>query len=79
MNFPTLHCKCPNEHEWASLIPKQYVAIKDLECPHCNQPACQIKAGDWRTLEEVKKAYGSSQDSGDTKQDKKSIMSGGEY
>jgi hypothetical protein len=54
--FPMLHCRCPNNHVWASLIPKDWFFIKDMECPRCGEPAHAMKAGDWKDIEEIKKA-----------------------
>lgn len=56
MNFPTLHCRCSKGHTWATLIPSNWFKLKDVECPHCDEPAVEMKAGDWKTLEEIKKA-----------------------
>jgi hypothetical protein len=56
MKFPTLHCRCPNNHTWGTLVPINWFRLVDLNCPHCDQPADTMKAGDWRNLDEVKKA-----------------------
>lgn len=57
MQFPTLHCRCPNGHIWASLVPQKWFELKDIQCPECDHPASGMKAGGWKTLEEIKKAF----------------------
>jgi hypothetical protein len=42
------------------LIPKDWFCLANMECPHCGSPADQMKAGDWKTLDEVKAAYANS-------------------
>jgi len=54
MKFPTLHCRCKNNHTWGSLIPKYWFALSDLQCPHCYEPAKEMKAGDYKNIEEIK-------------------------
>ena len=54
--FPTIHCRCPDGHEWATLIPTAWFKTTDIECPACSQPVYAMKAGDWRTLDQVKAA-----------------------
>ena len=54
LKFPMLHCKCSNNHTWATLIPKEWFFIKDMACPHCSKPAHVFKAGDWKNLDEIK-------------------------
>lgn len=56
MEFPTIHCRCPEGHEWATLIPTYWFKTTDIQCPMCDQPAYAMKAGDRRTLAEVKEA-----------------------
>jgi hypothetical protein len=56
MEFPTLHCICPNNHKWATLVPNEWFLVENLQCPHCYEQVKQIKAGDWRILEQIKQA-----------------------
>lgn len=56
MKFPTLHCRCSNNHTWGTLIPTHWFLLTDLTCPKCSEPAYAMKAGDWKDLEEVKKS-----------------------
>lgn len=56
MQFPTLFCRCEDGHEWASLIPKAWFRPIDIECPNCSKPAVAMKAGDWRTLDQIKQS-----------------------
>lgn len=56
MKFPTFHCRCEDGHEWASLIPKAWFRPTDIECPNCSKPVVAMKAGDFRSLDQIKKA-----------------------
>jgi Zn finger protein HypA/HybF involved in hydrogenase expression len=60
MKFPLLHCRCPNLHGWAMLIPTHWFSLANMECPHCGSPAAEMKAGDWKTLDQIKEAQANS-------------------
>jgi hypothetical protein len=58
MQFPTLHCHCEKGHIWATLIPEYWFEVKDIQCPECYGVVVKMKAGNWKTLEEIQQAYG---------------------
>lgn len=57
MQFPTLHCGCEKGHAWATLVPTYWFSVADIQCPECSGSVVKLKAGDWKTLDEIKKAY----------------------
>jgi len=60
VKFPLLHCRCPNLHSWGMLVPNTWFCLANMECPHCGSPAAEMKAGDWKSLDEVKAAQENS-------------------
>jgi len=55
MQFPTFFCRCEDGHEWASLIPKTWFRPEDIECPFCSKMVVALRAGDFRSLDQIKK------------------------
>jgi hypothetical protein len=56
--FPTLRCRCEHKHEWESLIPNYWFAIKDIECPECSGPVVSMKAGSFLGADQLRQQMG---------------------
>lgn len=54
IKFPTLYCVCLDGHTWGTLIPVEWFALKDIQCPICGKVAEFIRAGDWKNLAQIK-------------------------
>ena len=56
--FPTLRCRCINNHEWESLVANYWFAVKDMECPECSSPVVRMKTGSYHSLDKIKQQLG---------------------